>query len=90
MSLLSLNSTSQAQSMENAKSEARLKAISMAFRVGGYITVREADDFLRLRHGTTKEAVDAGNITAVTRKFGTKIRTVVLARDVETFFGIKK
>jgi len=76
--------------MGNVKSEHRLKAISIAFRVGGYITVREADDFLRLRHGTTKEAVDAGNITAVTRKFGSKIRTVVLAKDVETFFGIKK
>ena len=76
--------------MENAKSESRLKAISIAFRVGGYVTTSEADDFLRLRHGTTKDAVSAGHISAVTRKFGSKIRTVVLAREVEHFFGIKK
>jgi hypothetical protein len=71
-------------------SEGRMKAIATVFKIGGYVSAAEADLFLRLRRGSVKEAATMGKIKFVSRRFGRKVKTMVLASEVETFFGIKK
>jgi hypothetical protein len=63
-------------------------AVTQAFRDGGYVTVYEADAYLRLERGTCRAAALAGLLPYVARQFGRKTRYIVQARDAERLYGI--
>jgi hypothetical protein len=66
---------------------ARWQEIALAFRHGGYVTVYEADAFLRLTRGDTKRAVLAGKLAARPQQRGTRIRYLVRAIEAEAVLG---
>lgn len=66
---------------------ARWQEIALAFKLGGYVTVYEADAFLRLTRGDTKRAVLAGKLAARPQQRGTKVRYLVRASDAEAVLG---
>jgi hypothetical protein len=66
---------------------ARWKEIALAFELGGYVTVYEADAFLRLTRGDTKRAVLAGKLAARPQQRGTKVRYLVRASEAEAALG---
>lgn len=59
--------------------EQRLVRVAAAFRLGGYVTSREAEDWLRLTHGTVSKAVRSGRLWG--KREGHRI--VVKAQDAE-------
>lgn len=66
---------------------ARWQEIALAFRLGGHVTVYEADAYLRLTRGDTKRAVLAGRLAARQQPRGTRVRYVVSAQDAEALLG---
>jgi hypothetical protein len=66
---------------------ARWQEVALAFQHGGYVTVYEADAFLRLTRGDTKRAVLAGKLAARPQQRGTKVRYLVRASDAEAVLG---
>jgi hypothetical protein len=66
---------------------ARWQEVAMAFKHGGYVTVYEADAFLRLTRGDTKRAVLAGKLAARPQPRGTKVRYLVIASEAEAVLG---
>lgn len=55
-----------------------------------YMTVYEADAWLRLARGTCRAAALEGRLPYVARSFGSKTRYIVRATDAERLFGIPK
>lgn len=63
--------------------------VVQAFLFGGYVTVYEADAYLRLTRGTCKEDALAGRLAYTTRPFGNKTKYLVRASDAEALHGIQ-
>lgn len=67
---------------------ARWQEIAQAFRVGGFVTVYEADAFLRLERGTTRRAVLDGRLPARAQPRGNhRMRYLVRADSAEALLG---
>jgi hypothetical protein len=62
--------------------------VIQAFKEGGYVTVYEADAFLRLTRGTVKDDALSGRIPYTARPHGKKTKYVVRASDAEALYGI--
>lgn len=71
----------------NGIATGRRAEIARAFKLGGYVTVYEADAFLRLERGTTRRAVIDGLLPARAQPRGRKTRYLVSAHAVEAFFS---
>ena len=66
-----------------------MRRIGLAFEIGGYVTVYEADAFLRLSRGATLIAVQKGLIPSRMTERGKHSRIVVKATDAAAVLGTK-
>ncbi len=69
--------------------ETHLERIAFKFRVGGYVTVYEADAHMTLARGETLKAVNKGLIPSRLSERGKHTRIIVRTQDVEAVLGVK-
>ena len=67
--------------------DVRWAEIAQAFRLGGFVTVYEADAYLRLERGTTKRALLQGALKGRTEVWGRRRRHLVQAQDAQSAFA---